>query len=116
LSQPEPTRPDDDRPDPEPFTEPWQAQVFALTVHLHDQQVFTWSEWAEALSTEVSRPDAAADGSDYYHHWTVALEKLLAAKSVAAPTTVDELAEAWTRAAHATPHGQPIELSNDPGA
>ena len=27
---------------------------------------------------------------------------------------VDRLAEAWQRAAHATPHGKPILLENDP--
>lgn len=98
-----------------PFTEPWQAQVFALTVHLHEQGVFAWPEWAEALSAEVGRPDAAPDGSDYYQHWTAALQALLAAKGVAAPDDIDELTASWERAAEATPHGMPIELRNDPG-
>ncbi len=98
-----------------PFTEPWQAQVFAMTVHLHDQKVFTWPEWAACLSAELHRPDAAEDGSDYYDHWAVALERLLATKSIAASETIDDVADAWTRAANATPHGQPIELINDPG-
>lgn len=97
-----------------PFTEPWQAQVFALTVHLHSQDVFTWPEWAEALSAEVTGPHAAEDGSDYYHHWAAALEKLLVAKTVTDQAGVDTMADAWTRAAHATPHGEPIELANDP--
>ncbi len=97
-----------------PFTEPWQAHVFALTVHLHQQEVFTWPEWAAALSAEVTGPDAAADGADYYHHWATALEKLLVEKSVTTEDGVAEVSEAWMRAAHATPHGQPIELANDP--
>jgi nitrile hydratase accessory protein len=96
------------------FAEPWQAQAFALTVTLHDKGLFSWSEWAEALSSEVKHPDAAADGHDYYERWLAALEKLLAAKDVAAPVDVDALAAAWQRAAHATPHGKPILLENDP--
>lgn len=96
------------------FAEPWQAQVFATTVSLHETGLFSWSEWAEALSAEVKRPDAAADGHDYYEHWLAALEKLLAAKGAALPTEVDALAAAWQRAAHATPHGRPILLENDP--
>jgi len=96
------------------FTEPWQAEAFALTVALHERGVFSWSEWAEALSAEVKQPDAAADGHDYYEHWLRALETLLAAKGVAAPVDVDALSEAWERAAHATPHGKPILLENDP--
>ncbi|MEW9804968.1 nitrile hydratase accessory protein [Mesorhizobium marinum] len=96
------------------FSEPWQAQAFALTVALHDRGLFSWSEWAEALSSEVKKPDAAADGHDYYEHWLAALEKLLASKGAAAGPEVDAMAAAWERAAHATPHGQPIRLENDP--
>ncbi len=107
-------RPEGRPPEQEPFTEPWQAQVFALTVHLHEQDVFTWPEWAEALSAHVTRPGAADDGSDYYEHWTDALQSILATKGVATGDIVDEVAAAWSRAAEATPHGRPIELANDP--
>jgi nitrile hydratase accessory protein len=96
------------------FSEPWQAEAFALTVALHEKALFTWSEWAEALSSEVKRPGAAADGSDYYEHWLAALEKLLASKGIAQAPEIDVLAAAWERAAHATPHGKPILLANDP--
>jgi len=98
----------------QPFTEPWQAQAFAMTVHLHQQGVFTWSQWAEALSAELHRPDTADDGSDYYHRWVDALSTLLVDHRISTPTQIDDLAEAWSRAAHATPHGQPIQLENDP--
>lgn len=96
------------------FAEPWQAEAFALTVALHEKGLFSWSEWAEALSSEVKEPGAAADGSDYYEHWLAALEKLLAGKGVAATSDVDAVAAAWERAAHATLHGKPIVLENDP--
>ena len=101
-------------PDGAVFAEPWQAQAFALLHAMHDRGLFSWSEWAEALSAEVHRPDAAADGHDYYEHWLAALEKLLAVKGIAAKSEVDALAGAWQRAAHATPHGEPILLENDP--
>jgi nitrile hydratase accessory protein len=96
------------------FAEPWQAEAFALVVALNEGGVFSWSEWAEALSAEVHREDAAHDGHDYYDHWLAALETLLARKNVAPPAEVDALAAAWERAAHATPHGKPILLENDP--
>jgi hypothetical protein len=76
--------------------------------------VFGWDEWAKALSAEVHRPDAAEDGHDYYERWMHALEGLLASKGIAPAASVDDLAAAWQRAAHATPHGKPIELANDP--
>lgn len=96
------------------FAEPWQAEAFAITVALHDSGLFSWNEWADALS-EVKKPDAARDGHDYYEHWLSALEKLLATKGVAGKHEIDALAAAWERAAHATPHGKPILLENDPG-
>ncbi|MER8417304.1 nitrile hydratase accessory protein [Mesorhizobium sp. M1329] len=96
------------------FAEPWEAEAFAMTVALHDNGLFSWSEWADALSAEVKRQGAARDGRDYYEHWLAALEKLLASKGLAAKTDVDAIAAAWERAAHATPHGKPILLENDP--
>ncbi|MBZ9797952.1 nitrile hydratase accessory protein [Mesorhizobium sp. ES1-4] len=98
------------------FDEPWQAEAFAMTVALHDRGLFSWSEWAHALSAEVKKPGAAADGHDYYEHWLAALEGLLASKGLAAKPDVDAMAQAWERAAHATPHGKPILLENDPRA
>ena len=96
------------------FAEPWQAEAFAMTVALNERGLFSWAEWAAALSAEVKKPNAAADGSDYYDCWLRALEKLLAAKGLAPSGDVDRLAAAWQRAAHATPHGKPILLENDP--
>lgn len=90
------------------FAEPWQAQVFAMTVVLHERGFFTWPEWAQALSRRVRV--GAPDGSDYYACWSAALEDLLAARGVASPDAVDRTAQAWHDAAARTPHGQPIEL------
>ncbi|MER8493513.1 nitrile hydratase accessory protein [Mesorhizobium sp. M1312] len=96
------------------FADPWQAEAFAMTVALHDKGLFSWGEWADALSAEVKKPGAASDGHDYYEHWLATLENLLSAKGVAGKGDVDTLAAAWERAAHATPHGKPILLDNDP--
>lgn len=96
------------------FSEPWQAEAFAIVVALNERGLFSWAEWAEALSREVHQPDAASDGRDYYQHWLRALERLLADKGVALTDDVDDLAAAWHRAARATAHGTPILLENDP--
>lgn len=96
------------------FAEPWQAEAFALTVHLHARGLFTWSEWADALSSEVKRPHRDPDGHDYYDCWVEALSGLLETKGVADAATILGLQQSWQRAAEATPHGQPIELGNDP--
>lgn len=98
------------------FAEPWQAEAFAMTLALHERGLFSWNEWAQTLSAEVKKPGAAPDGSDYYDHWLRALENLLAGKGVATASEVESLAAAWERAAHATPHGKPILLQNDPNS
>lgn len=104
------------RPEPGPFAEPWQAGAFALVVALAERGAFSWSEWADTLSAKLHASDAAADGADYYERWLAALEELLQRKGLAERADVERLAAAWERAAHATPHGSPIELANDPQA
>ena len=92
-----------------PFDEPWQAQAFAMTVHLHEQGHFTWAEWAEALSAQIhSGTDRA-----YYAHWLCALEALIAAKGIASQATLTNTADAWKNAAALTPHGDPIKLTSE---
>jgi nitrile hydratase accessory protein len=110
----EPLPSDPRKADGQAFAEPWQAQAFALTVALAERGLFSWSEWADALSAEVRRPDAAQDGHDYYQHWLAALERLLSTKGFADLGDIEALAAAWRRAAHATPHGKAILLENDP--
>ncbi len=96
------------------FAEPWHAQAFAMTVHLHERGVFPWTEWADSLSSALHKPGRASDGSDYFEGWVEALAGLLAARGIADADTVLALQESWQRAAEATPHGQPIALANDP--
>jgi len=96
------------------FPELWAAEAFAMTIHLHEKGLFSWGEWAEALSAEVHRPGRAEDGSDYFDCWVAALSGLLVEKGVADAGAILALQKSWQRAAEATPHGMPIELGNDP--
>lgn len=97
-----------------PFSEPWQARVFALTVGLNERGVFSWSEWAEVFSPVILRGDTAEDASDYYHRWSEALVTLLDKKGLLTNPVLEALTQSWKRAAHATPHGKPILRENDP--
>ena len=95
------------------FREPWEAQAFALARTLQERGVFSAMEWAAALGEEIKRAQAAGDpdsGETYYRHWLAALERLVAAKQVADPRTLERTREAWRRACARTPHGAPIEL------
>ena len=96
------------------FAAPWQAQAFAMALHLHASGLFSWTQWAEALGAEIRAAGATDDGSRYYEHWLAALEKIVAASGATDARALHERAEAWGRAAAATPHGKPIELANDP--
>lgn len=85
-----------------------------MTVHLHQQGLFSWSEWAETLSRELHQPGRAEDGSDYFECWVAALSNLLISRSLVDASVILDLQKSWQRAAEATPHGKPIELANDP--
>jgi len=95
------------------FAEPWQAQAFALAVKLSEQGHFTWKEWAAALADELAaaagrgEPD---DGSQYYHHWVAALERLVTKKGLSDSPALLERKEAWADAYRHTPHGKPVVL------
>lgn len=98
------------------FDAPWQAQAFAMAVKLHEAGLFTWKEWAAALSEEIDTAQAAGDpdlGDTYYHHWLRALEKLVAEKGILTEAALHRRKEAWAHAAAAAPHGEPIELGRE---
>lgn len=96
------------------FRAPWEAQAFAMAVTLHDRGVFTWQEWAAALTSEIRRVQASGDadtGETYYRHWLATLEALVTEKSVTTPDALRLYRQAWGQAADRTPHGQPILLA-----
>ena len=103
-----------DAPVPEsPFTEPWQARVFALTVAMNEAGHFDWPDWAAVFGRHLK--GTRNGDADYWQAWAEALEEMLARHGVAEGGEVAALAERWQAAAHATPHGQPIVLENAAG-
>ena len=121
-------------PDDPVFREPWEAQAFAMTVLLHERGVFTWAEWAQALSAQIAAGQgqalsgqiAAGQGqalsgqtagqvpeTPYYQHWLVALETLVAAKGLSTHLELTHYQRAWQHAAHRTPHGMSIDLHSE---
>lgn len=88
------------------FSEPWEAQAFALVVGLHERGAFTWTEWADVLSAQI-HSDADLP---YYQHWLQALERIVADKDLATAPGLAARKQAWLDAADRTPHGQPITI------
>jgi nitrile hydratase accessory protein len=106
---------DDDGP---VFRAPWEAQAFAMTLALYERGVFTWKEWAHALSVAIRDAQASGDpdhGDTYYTHWLSALERLTTEKGCVSIETLAQRRVEWDEAARATPHGQPIELGRTHG-
>ncbi len=95
------------------FSAPWEAQGFALALALHGKGLFTWPEWAAALSDEIKAAQAAGDpdtGETYYRHWLATLERIITEKGITTSEALARYHKAWDRAAKRTPRGTPIEL------
>jgi len=98
------------------FREPWEAQAFAMALHLYDRGLFQWPEWAAILGDEIKKAQAAGDpdtGETYYYHWMNALERMVAEKGVTDAPTLKRYHDAWDHAADRTPHGTPIVLKSE---
>ena len=107
------TLPDAAPIDPPVFEEPWQAEAFALVVHLHGRGAFTWPEWARALTARIKAADVqgeAGDGARYYEHWLAALEDLVTEQGMAGTEALAARKVAWADAYRHTPHGKPVTL------
>lgn len=97
------------------FREPWEAEAFALAVKLHEQGIFTWREWADALAAEIAAGGPDGPPENYYGHWLTALEKLVESKGLVSAPERLRRRDAWDRAAKATRHGEPIVLGTGDG-
>lgn len=101
-------------PLPTRFDEPWQAQLFALTVALNEAGHFSWPDWAQAFGATLKRHGAARaldGGADYYAAWLETLEALLDARGFAGRDEAETVRAAWEAAYLATPHGAPVRLA-----
>ena len=97
------------------FSEPWHAQVFAVTVHLNETGRLHWPDWASAFSETLKRHGLARDldgGDDYFGAWLETLEHFLVSEGVAAKDDLSNLKAAWETAYLSTPHGAPVHLKD----
>lgn len=95
------------------FREPWEAQVFAMVLLLHEAGIFSWSEWTATLSRKIAAAHSGDGEAGDYGRWLAALESLVIEKDVASAEALEARKAAWRRAAEATPHGRPIMLADD---
>lgn len=100
-------------PDLPCFAEPWHAQLFAVTLQLHENGCFTWPDWAARFGANLKQHGLtrSLDGSnDYFGVWLDTLEQLLADLGLADASALQRLKRAWETAYLSTPHGQPVHL------
>lgn len=101
---------------PEPaFSEPWHAQVFALTVTLSEDGLFTWPDWAARFSAMLKAHGVDKDldgGNDYFTAWLETLEGILAETGQAGRDDAAAMKAAWEEAYLTTPHGAPVHLKD----
>ena len=96
-----------------PFDEPWHAELFAVTVHLSDRNLFSWAQWTDALAEQINavKLTRPIDGSnDYYNVWLQALIELISTKGITDVETISDVQDRWAAAYGNTPHGKPVKL------
>tara|TARA_B100001564_G_C20599115_1_gene651775 strand:- start:570 stop:902 length:333 start_codon:yes stop_codon:yes gene_type:complete len=96
-----------------PFDEPWHAELFAVTVHLSDRNLFSWAQWTDALAEQINavKLTRPIDGSnDYYNVWLQALIELISTKGITDAEAISNVQNHWADAYRNTPHGKPVKL------
>lgn len=95
------------------FSEPWHAQLFAVTVHLSGRGLFSWPDWTICFGQVLKENGLSKQldgGDDYFNAWLTALERILADQNAAQADEIEPLVAAWRQAYLTTPHGQPVRL------
>ena len=74
------------------FDEPWQGRAFGMAVALHEQGVYEWEEFRQALIAQIAAAEARGGPFVYYEIWLATFEELLARKGIVTPAEVEETA------------------------
>ena len=97
------------------FSEPWHAQLFALTVALSQKGHFSWEDWTQSFGAALARHGAKGPldgGNDYYLAWLDSFEAILGRIDLADDHEISALTSAWRTAYLSTPHGHPVKLAD----
>ena len=100
------------------FEEPWQAQVFAITVFLNESGYFFWEDWVQAFSKTLKMREVYSDldkSDDYFIAWLETLEKFLIKFNLCDSIDLEKCRKAWEKAYLETPHGQTVSIGYPKG-
>ena len=72
------------------FEEPWQGRAFGMAVALHEQGIYEWEEFRQALIVQIAGAEARGGPFVYYEVWLATFEELLAKKGLVTREEVEE--------------------------
>jgi nitrile hydratase accessory protein len=99
------------------FDEPWQADAFATVVHLSRNGAFSWTEWVNVFSSEISahpQCDGETVSEAYYRQWLRSLEIIVGKHFGIQAHSILARQSRWRKAYLHTRHGSPVLLENAP--
>lgn len=59
------------------FEAPWEGRIFAMAVALHEQGLYDWNTFRDALIAEIAHAEATGEPSSYYERWLKAFATVL---------------------------------------
>jgi nitrile hydratase accessory protein len=81
------------------FEAPWEARAFGIALLLHQQDIYSWSEFSSRLATEIAGDSPSQDTpvfplpadteARYYEQWLAALESLVLERGLITPDEID---------------------------
>ena len=89
------------------FEEPWQGRIFAMTILLHQDGLFSWQEFQDELIEVIGQWDAVNDETrqyEYYEHFSVALKTLLDKKDIVASGELGRRVDEYASRPHGHDH------------
>ena len=99
---------------PQPFFEqPWHAKLFALSLALHEQGLFSWPDWTKRFGIRLKLNGGERElngGDDYFTAWLETLEELLVEREPEILQQLSTMRTAWKDAYLSTPHGSPVTI------
>ena len=79
------------------FQSPWESKTFGLAVALHEEGLYGWDEFRQALTNEIKKWNSNHNENDkkwsYYERWLSSLEEILVKKRVLSKKELDQRTE-----------------------
>ena len=92
-----------------PFEKPWHAELFAITILLIKNKIFSWPEWTSCFSEKLqqNRLEGMVDGGDdYYTIWLNTITDMIISKNITDVSYLYEVTQLCVSAYLTKPHSK----------